>query len=608
RAHIRVPDRFRAAASDSGAYPLQFLGFPFLIWAALRLHLVWVCVANMVLSTSALAWTAYGTGPFYQGEVGGSLIYVYVFSLVSWIMTVTLSAVMSGRRDSDVAMASREAAYQAVVQQAAEGIFVLDEQGRVVEANAAAEPMMGCSADAVEGLLFTSLLERGDRKPFAQLLHELEPGSTDLIAWDRAGDDGAPVNLEAAVKRLADGGVHVFIRDVTKARELQRRLDQSQRMEAVGILAGGVAHDFNNLLTVIMGHAGRGLESARRDPEVTRHLEGILRAAERSSDLTNQLLTFTRRSPTRAVVVDVDGVLDDSEDMMRRVLGEGIGYLRARTGNRHGRSVVRMDPVQLEQVLLNLVLNARDAMPQGGQVTVATRVRSRGDADWVVIEVKDSGHGIADDVRPRVFEPFFSTKSELSRTGLGLAVCSRIVEAADGVIEFESELGRGTTFRVVLPLAQGEPEMTGATPAEDERSARAASVLLVEDEAELRALISEALEARGYLVTSVPDGEAAIQLVKPGERRFDVVLTDVVLPGKTGPRVAKTLKRRDPDLVVLFMSGYDLTDLGGRGVSSRDLGEVIRKPFTIPALVKAVAEALERGGQGQEPASSAQHR
>lgn len=599
---------FGPLPSESGAYPLQFLGYPFLIWAALRLHLVWVCIANMVLSTSALAWTAYGTGPFYQGDVGGSLIYGYVFSLVSWITTVALSAVMSGRRDSDVAMASREAAYQAVVEQAAEGIFVLDEQGRVVEANASAEPLMGCDAEAVEGLLFTSLLESPDRKPFARLLHGLERGSTDLIDWERTGEGGTELSLQAAVKRLADGSVHVFIRDVTKPKQFQRQLDRSQRMEAVGILAGGVAHDFNNLLTVIMGHAGRGLESNPENPEVRRHLEGILRAAERSSDLTNQLLTFARRSPTRAVVVDVDGVLDESEDMMRRVLGEGIGYLRARDGSGDAAPLVLVDPVQLERVLLNLMLNARDALPRGGQVTVATRVSQQDGADQVVIEVKDSGQGIPEEVRPRVFEPFFSTKSEMSRTGLGLAVCSRIVEAAAGRIEFDSEIGNGTAFRVVFPLASGEPAAAEARAPEEDRVADGARVLLIEDQAVLRALVQEGLEGRGHTVTSVPDGEAAIRLVQSGEKRFDVVLTDVILPGKTGPEVAKKLKLRDPDLVVLFMSGYDLTDLGGRGVSSRDLGAVIRKPFTIPALAKAVAEALERGGsQGQGPTRSVQH-
>ena len=590
---------FGPLASASGAYPLQFLGYPFLIWAALRLHLVWVCVANMILSTAALAWTAYGTGPFYQDEVGTSLIYAWFFSLLSWITTITLSAVVSGRRDSDMARASREAAYRAVVEHAAEGIFVLDEQGRILEANDAAEPMMGCDAKGVEGLLFTSLLAAPDREPFARLLEELEPGSTDLIDWDRMAEDGSELSLQAAVKRLADGGVHVFIRDVTKARELQRRLDRSQRMEAVGILAGGVAHDFNNLLTVIMGHAGRGLESKSDDPEVVRHLEGILNAAEKSSDLTTQLLTFARRSATRAVIVDVDEVLDGSEDMMRRVLGERIGYLRARDGNGQAAPTVLVDPVQLEQVLLNLVLNARDAMPQGGQVTVTTRVKHQDDRDWVIIEVRDNGQGIPPEARPRVFEPFFSTKVEMSRTGLGLAVCSRIVEGAGGAIEFDSEVGLGTAFRVVLPLAVGAPDTLGAGPAEDPAIVEAARILLVEDQAELRALIVEGLAARGYEVTSVPDGEAAMKAEETAERPFHLLLTDVVLPGRTGTELAHTLKDRVPDLIVLFMSGYDLSDLGGRTVQAQELGDLIRKPFTMPQLLHAVAEALESGGQGK---------
>lgn len=591
---------FSRVPGSSGTYPLQYLGYPFLIWAALRLHLTWLCLANMVLGGAAMAWTAYGVGPLYQGDGATSLVYGYVFALVSWLTTVVIAISIHQRQRSDRARVHGAGAYRALVEQAAEGIFVLDAEGMVVDVNQAAVPMMEIEPEEALGRSFATLLTGDDREGIQALLAELEPGATDLVDWEQRRVDGSVVDLQAGVTRLEHDGYHVFIRDVTRARELQRRLDRTHRMEAVGLLAGGVAHDFNNLLTVIMGHGSRGLDSVDPAHPAVRHLEGILRAARKSTDLTNQLLTFARSQPGRARVVDVDRIVDEAEDMMRRVLGEGVRYLRVSNGDEEGGATVFMDPVQLEQVLLNLVFNARDAMPRGGEVTVKTSVRSGRGGGSVRIEVRDTGSGIPEDVLDRVFEPFFSTKADQSRTGLGLAVSRRLLEAAGGRIEFKSEPGRGTTFRITLPRVEGVPEPRSPEAVRTPAGEGGGTVLLIEDEAELRELIREGLDARGYAVIAVPDGEAALDRLGQVGRRLDVLVTDVVLPGMAGTDVASRIRATYPDVDVLFISGYDLRQLEDEpGIASERSG-LIRKPFTIPDLTAAVGELFEartrRGG------------
>jgi len=379
----------------------------------------------------------------------------------------------------------------------------------------------------------------------------------------------------------------------------QEQLLQAQKMEAIGRLAGGVAHDFNNVLGVILGNAEM-LVGKVTDDESALCLREILDAARNAAAVTRQLLVISRRQLLQSQVVDVGIEIAGLERMLRRMVGEDVEVvleLAPPAGS------VLVDPTQLQQVLLNLAINARDAMPRGGLLTVraaqrtldagAARVLEVEAGDFVEISVRDTGSGIAPEIRDRIFEPFFSTKEAAQGTGLGLATVYGIVRQSGGAVEVESEPGRGTIFRILLPRQSGPPEepVSGAQVARPASRGGREAILLVEDEPALRELLRRTLTRAGYEVLAAGDADQAEALV--AGREIDLVLTDLVLPGRDGRQLADTLKAARPGLKVLFASGYAADVLGDllRGTAQIDL---LTKPFSGRVLLERVRGALDR--------------
>jgi two-component system cell cycle sensor histidine kinase/response regulator CckA len=407
----------------------------------------------------------------------------------------------------------------------------------------------------------------------------------DIVSVNRDG--------EGAVQRLR--GVIV---DITERLSLETQLARAQRMEAVGQLAGGIAHDFNNLLTIVSGHARRlvreeSFVSARGE------LSQIISATDRAAELTRQLLAFARRGRSEVVVLDPNETIRSLQPMLRRLLSEDIAidvHLAEATPQ------VLADRGNLEQVVMNLVLNARDAMPDGGMLTVATEARDLGAIEaarkqvppgsYFVLRVSDTGTGMEPGLRSRIFEPFFSTKKRGS--GMGLATVHGLVEQGGGYVDLESTPGAGTTFWIALPAA-----VPGETPSEPLPDVERPTVLLVEDETDLRSLAATILEEEGFLVLAAVDGGDAVGVAERHRGRIDLLVTDVVMPRLSGPELAQRLRSLRPNLEVLYMSGYNDSRLVARGVEAGNV-KLLAKPFAPDDLVRMVSELTS----GAVPADS----
>ncbi len=392
--------------------------------------------------------------------------------------------------------------------------------------------------------------------------------------------------------------------DVTAARRFQEALRQSeeqlrqmQKMEAIGRLAGGVAHDFNNMLAVINGYSEMLLPLTADGTPLHRGLTEIKSAGERSAALTRQLLAFSRKQVLRARVLDLGEVVRGLSGMLRRLIGEDVD-LRLHVDEDLGR--VRADAGQLEQVVLNLAVNARDAMPQGG--TLEIRLRNRDVApdharaahlvagQYVEMVVADTGHGMEPEIRDRIFEPFFTTKRPGEGTGLGLSTVYGIVRQSEGDVEVESRIGSGTTFRILLPRAAGYEAATPPGPVAALRGGHE-TILLVEDEEMVRGLVREVLIHQGYRVLEARDAAEARRVSESLEDPLHLLLTDVVMPGDSGCDLARDLHRQRPDLRVLYMSGYTQETVARRGIEEPDFA-FIQKPFEPAALVAQVRAVL----------------
>ncbi|MGH9945533.1 MAG: ATP-binding protein, partial [Pyrinomonadaceae bacterium] len=389
-------------------------------------------------------------------------------------------------------------------------------------------------------------------------------------------------------------------RDVTERKGLEEQLRQAQKMEAVGRLAGGVAHDFNNLLTAITGYSDLSLRRLADNPAVRRNLEEVKKAAERAAGLTRQLLAFSRKQVLQPKVIVLNDVIHDMNKMLQRLIGEDV-ELRAELDPRLGR--VKADPGQIEQVIMNLSVNARDAMPLGGRLTIATANATLTAEDarrhhyvqpgaYVLLSITDTGCGMDEETRKHIFEPFFTTKEVGKGTGLGLSTVYGIVKQSGGYVWADSEIGRGTTFRIYFPRVEAPirsdivKDGDGALPQGEE------TVLLVEDEDIVRELTHEFLEMSGYTVLEARNGRDAITICEQHDGPINLVLTDVVMPQMSGRELVERLAPLRPAMRVLYMSGYTDDQIVHHGVLSESKS-FLEKPFTIQALARKVRAVLD---------------
>lgn len=406
----------------------------------------------------------------------------------------------------------------------------------------------------------------------------------------------------ASAVRSAGGEVEKLVivnRDVTARRELQQQLILSQRLEAVGKLSGGIAHDFNNLLGVIIGYAEVLQQNLRTEDSLREAVDEIRKAGQRAAALTQQLLAFSRKQVLEPKILDLNAIVLDMEKMLRRLIGEDVSLkfdVRPGVGN------VKADRSQLEQVLLNLAVNARDAMPRGGELRIETadgeltekdvrRYRYVVPGRYVVLTVSDNGVGMDAETQSHIFEPFFTTKEKGKGTGLGLATVYGIVKQSGGYIWLDSARGEGTTFRIFLPRAAGIAEQVGSAPLSVQRSEGARTILLVEDEHSLRKLARTMLDKAGYRVLEAADASEAVEIAADPSLSIDLLLTDVIMPGISGGDLAKRLSPQRPQMHILFMSGYTDGAIEAQGNLKPGL-VVLRKPFARETLLRAIEDAL----------------
>jgi signal transduction histidine kinase len=391
---------------------------------------------------------------------------------------------------------------------------------------------------------------------------------------------------------------------MTKRLVLEEQLRHSQKMEAVGRLAGGIAHDFNNLLTAIIGYTEIVLHTLDPKDDRRADAEEIGRAAMRAADLTRQMLAFSRRQVLQPKIIDLNTALRKVEPMLRRMIGEDIVMtVNGRAEHPH----VRVDPGQVEQVVMNLVVNARDAMPKGGRLTVETLDATLDDAavadipdarpgDYVLLSVSDTGIGMPPEVRARIFEPYFTTKEVGKGTGLGLSTAYGIVRQSDGHIAVASELGMGTTFRIYLPRSEA-PQPVAADAGGERMPEGSEHILLVEDDSSVRRLSKELLVRLGYSVTEAASGRAGLALGSDDTRHYDLALCDVILGDMSGPAVVEALRALRPTIRVLYMSGYTDEAIVKTGVLEEGK-PFLQKPFTPLQLAKKVREVLDEPDTG----------
>ena len=400
------------------------------------------------------------------------------------------------------------------------------------------------------------------------------------------------VDDRTTVVRHADGSVARYegtLADITERKHLQAQFVQAQKMETVGRLAGGVAHDFNNLLTVINGYAEFALTDIPEGDPLHEMVQEIYDAGQRASGLTRQLLAFSRRQVVQPVALDLNVVAGQMHRMLERLIGEDI---RLTFDLDPGLWRIRADAGQLEQVIMNLAVNARDAMPEGGTLVVTTR-NLDDDSGQIMLAVADTGCGMDEATQQRLFEPFFTTKRPGQGTGLGLATVYGIVTQAGGRIELSSAPGRGTTFRIYLPRLEGEggSDVVASRPAGVVRGTE--RVLIVEDEESLRRIAQRILTAAGYTTICAANGEEAIAVLEAHDAPVDLLLTDVVMPGMSGHELAARIKVTHPDLKVLFASGYLPDAFPNRAQLGEDV-QFLAKPYSPSSLTSKVRDVLDR--------------
>jgi len=512
------------------------------------------------------------------------------------------------RRAAERALRENEERFRALVENSSDAVILLDGEGRVTYTSASAVRQLGWSAEEMVGRSVFDVLHPDDRELVGARMTELLRKAGERITQEvrfRHRDGTWHIMEGVGVNRLADPAVRAIVlnaRDITDRRKLEEQLWHAQKMEAVGQLAGGIAHDFNNLLTAILGYCNLVLDDAPPDGPLRSDLEEIRTAGERAASLTRQLLAFSRRQMLQPQIVDVNGLVSSLATLLRRLVTENIHVVTQLGGD---VPVVRADPSSLEQVIVNLAVNARDAMQPGGTLTIETATVDLDAAfaakhlpmtagRYVLLSVSDTGAGMDALTRGRIFEPFFTTKEQGKGVGLGLATVYGIVKQNGGYIWVDSEPGHGSVFRVYLPPAEvgASVRQADAGAGGDRRRRGWETVLLVEDEDAVRALAREVLRRHGYVVLEARHGVEALRLAERHPDDIHLLVSDVVMPHMSGSELARRLSADRPRMKVLFMSGYrDRAPLHQEPTVDAPL---VQKPFTPETLARRVRSVLDQ--------------
>jgi PAS domain S-box-containing protein len=514
----------------------------------------------------------------------------------------------AGNRRTEEALRESEQRLRIVFSESPLGIALVGVDRRPVLTNAALQKMLGYTGEELSRMPFHDLTHPDDRAKDLELYQQLIQGARRGYQIEKRyiRKDGQVVWARLSVSAACQTAGHAefavgMVEDITEHRQLEAQFIEAQKMEVIGQLAGGVAHDFNNILAVIMGYSDLAIQRPGTDEAIRSYLETIRAAAERAAGLTRQLLIFSRKQTVQPVVLDINEVVKDLDKMLRRLIDENIA-LTVVPGKQIGR--IKADSGYVGQVLMNLVVNARDAMPNGGRLTIATNdatldenyARAHKGAipgDYVMFSVSDTGTGMSEEIKARLFEAFFTTKPKGKGTGLGLATCQTIVQQSGGYIGVCSEMGKGTTFKVYFPRVEQPLDVAARSIRAGPLPRGTETLLLVEDDPGVRHLAHDILEAQGYCVLRANNGQDALHMAREHKGPpIRLVVTDVIMPLMGGKVMAEWLKTANPNLKVLFTSGYTDEAITRHGVLERGV-EFLPKPYTPATLARKVREMLD---------------
>ena len=520
---------------------------------------------------------------------------------------------VTDRKAAEQAVAQGEARYRTLFETVNDAIFLISSDERIIEVNGACSRMLGYSREELLDLRLRDIIPEDQRERSREINRQIVEKGHLVVEATHRRKDGTAYPVEVAITLTELDGTAAFLgvaRDISDRvraqadkQRLQEQLQHAVKMESVGRLAGGVAHDFNNLLTAILGNADMALFQLREGGDAHESLAEIRNAALSATTVTRQLLAFSRKHVIETRLVDVNELIRQMHKMLERVIGEDV---RLRTIPAERLALVRVDPGLIEQALINLSVNARDAMPEGGDLVIETAEVTideeyarthpiRASGRHVRISISDTGAGMSDEVKSHLFEPFFTTKPRGKGTGLGLATTYAAIEQNGGSIEVYSEPGRGTTFKIYLPVAAGTAEQEAAPDASETEKAPGGSetILVVEDDGRVRDMVVHYLRARGYEVLVAACGEDALALMETRGGGIHLLLTDVVMPGINGRELAQRLTKGHPETRTLYTSGYSDSIIAHQGSLEEGI-DFLGKPYTMDALARRVREMLDR--------------
>jgi two-component system, cell cycle sensor histidine kinase and response regulator CckA len=520
------------------------------------------------------------------------------------LVSQQLAAAIDRKRNEQTLRRS-ELRYRSLVQSAVYGIYRASLEGRFIDVNPALIGMLGYDS-AVEVLALDPQKDVFvEPREYARLVEEFRrTGGMDGFEARWRRKDGTSITVRISGRAVASGDepcdvLEAIAEDISERRILEDQFRQAQKMEAVGRLAGGIAHDFNNLLMVISGYTEVLLDQLAPSHPLHTKADAIRQASDRASALTRQLLAFSRKQHLELKVIDVNAIVTNMERLLRPLIGEDVELT---TNLESAVGCTRADAGQLEQVIMNLVVNAKDAMPNGGKLCIRTSSVTLDDSHgpentfiklgpYVMISVRDTGEGMDRETQARIFEPFFTTKEKGKGTGLGLSTVYGIIKQSGGYVFVQSELGRGTTFTIYFPRVNEPCDFLGAVPVSNAAADGSETILLVEDEESVRQLVRETLAARGYRVLEASNGNAALALAASRSDTVHLVITDIVMPGLSGHELVEQLQHARPGIKVLYLSGY-AQDAFATPLAAGAQGGFLQKPFTLQSLSRKVREVL----------------
>jgi len=580
--------------------------FPVTIWAALRFGPRGAATASLIVSALAIGFTVRGVGPFATSTAVNNLFELDTFIGLLALTTLTLAAAIAERRTAESALRRSRQQHQDIVHFASVGVIQTDSEGKILLANPALAEILGY--DGPEQMIGLNVADdvywdQAEREPILARYELLAEGDAIEVQWKRK--DGSPIWIDLhgrSVRGGPDGMSYFegFVYDLTGRKNLELQFRQAQKMEAVGRLAGGVAHDFNNLLTVIASCTEFVLGDPTLADEHRNDLGEVKKATDRATSLTRQLLAFGRTQVLRPSTINLNDRLAELLPMLKRLFETTI-EIRIQTAP--NLWAVRADPGQIEQVLLNLAINARDAMPDGGALTFVTEnsvVAAERAApnqeyimkpgDYVLLRVRDTGIGMDEDTQRKIFEPFFTTKEIGKGTGLGLATAYGIVKQSGGYIKVRTAPGKGAEFLIYLPRTDAVLDKVVPPEHRDGRPATG-TILVVEDEAGVRHALQRILTANGYTVVTAANGAEALELFAGRRQDIDLLISDLVMPAMGGRELARQCRALRDTLKVIYLSGYTRDSLLSQQTFEEGV-EFIEKPFTSEAILEHIARVL----------------